>query len=408
MQFRDIGDHGQHHLQASVAGGPEEGADLGPEEVGTRETEADASQSEKRIVLAIDRKRFGRFVAADVERPDDDRIGGKKLKHGPIGLILLVFGRKRRAVDEQEFRAEQADAHRAGFSRALGVGKAADVRRHDHRDPVLGDGTNVGERRQRGGVGLRLGRGSPKVARCDRVRVGKDFAGLTVESEGSRLPEFVDRSAEAEHGGQTRPAREDRRVTRGGPSGGDKPGDRREVRMAEIRGRDVVGHDDGGARNALQRQGPLALKLQRHEPGGGAHVLRPRSRILVGERAEFVGQFFAADANGGDGRFPLADDGGDRFRPVRILDDLRKRQQHVAGRRVLRGCSLPPAPHGDRRLRPHGPFDLRLDPVGRDVFGLRINLRLAEDEGRTQAEPRAHGDTDIDTRRGAALWFSLW
>lgn len=80
----------------------------------------------------------GDFVAAEVEGADDEgiRFGGEGDRS--VGFVLLIFGRKPFAVDEEVFCAVETDP----FRPALGDGGAVlgliDVGREDDLDAVEG------------------------------------------------------------------------------------------------------------------------------------------------------------------------------------------------------------------------------------------------------------------------------
>ena len=67
------------------------------------------------------------LVAADVQRPDDQRSAGKRVQHASIGVELFVLAGRVVALEEQEFGAHQAHAFGALFERGRDLFGADDV-----------------------------------------------------------------------------------------------------------------------------------------------------------------------------------------------------------------------------------------------------------------------------------------
>ena len=128
VQFVQPGNHRIHHLDVALGAGAEDGAELGAKHVGLREAETDCAPAEKRIHLLGELEVRGKFVAAEVERADDDGLRFERGGHFAINFVLLLLGRQAFAVDEQEFRAEQADAFRAVLDDGGDIVLVLDVR----------------------------------------------------------------------------------------------------------------------------------------------------------------------------------------------------------------------------------------------------------------------------------------
>ena len=67
------------------------------------------------------------FVAADIERADDQRKAVERVRHRAVGRELFVFSGRGLAFEKEKFGAQQTDAFRAGFDGARGFGGFADV-----------------------------------------------------------------------------------------------------------------------------------------------------------------------------------------------------------------------------------------------------------------------------------------
>ena len=138
-----------------LGGDAQDRPQLRPEQVGPGEREADPAAAEERVVLGLLAQEGQRLVGAGVERPHDQRAaverGGDLAQHGD----LLVLVRRLGAVEEEELRAQQADALGALLDRLARLRGAADVREHL-------DAAAVGQLSRLGGAGeqrLALGRG---------------------------------------------------------------------------------------------------------------------------------------------------------------------------------------------------------------------------------------------------------
>ena len=128
VQLVQPGDHRIHHLDVALGAGAEDGAELGAEHFRLGKAEPDCAPAEKRVHLLRELEVRGEFVAAQVQRADDDGMRLQRDGDLAINLVLLVLGRQAVAVDEQKFRAEQADALRAVRENRLDVVLVLDVR----------------------------------------------------------------------------------------------------------------------------------------------------------------------------------------------------------------------------------------------------------------------------------------
>ena len=118
-------DHRHHDHQLPVRRGAHHRAQLLEENVGTRQTEPHRAQAERGIHLRRRLERRAELVAADVEGAQRHRQRAHALEHARVGLILLLFARRQRAIDVQELGAVEADALSALGQRDLGLATAA-------------------------------------------------------------------------------------------------------------------------------------------------------------------------------------------------------------------------------------------------------------------------------------------
>ena len=102
--------HGQQDGERTVGTGPGQRPQLRFEQVLPPQAIPDAPEAQKRVFFLLTGK-AGRFlVAANVQRPDDDRLSCHLLQHLAIGRQLHLLIRRRLPVQEEKFRPEQTDA----------------------------------------------------------------------------------------------------------------------------------------------------------------------------------------------------------------------------------------------------------------------------------------------------------
>src|SRR5260370_42550976 len=109
-EFLNAGHHRNHDSQVTMRTGAKHRAQLGQENVGSRERQTYGAQPEGRIHFSRKLEAGSKLVAADVECPQGHRPWCDGLNDGTIELVLLVFSRHRRSVDVNKFGAVEADA----------------------------------------------------------------------------------------------------------------------------------------------------------------------------------------------------------------------------------------------------------------------------------------------------------
>src|SRR4029079_12846058 len=81
-----------------------------------------------------------RLVAADVQRPDDERAPGThRFRDGLVGFELLLFRRCIASSHEEELRAQQPTPSTAEPGDPGGVLESADVCENLYAPPIKGD-----------------------------------------------------------------------------------------------------------------------------------------------------------------------------------------------------------------------------------------------------------------------------
>ena len=120
--FSQRGDHGEHDVDvAARLGGAQDGADLVRSRSWAGRGPARMPRSPRKgIVFWRDGQIGQRFVAAQIERADDQRLfAAEGAGNGGVGFRLFLFSRRRAPFDKQELRAQQADARQRRASRPV-------------------------------------------------------------------------------------------------------------------------------------------------------------------------------------------------------------------------------------------------------------------------------------------------
>ena len=113
--------------RSPLRGGAVECAQLGFQQIGAAQQQARAAHAQEGVFLHGQAQVRHLLVAADVQRPDDQRSAGKRVQHASIGVELFVLAGRVVALEEQEFGAHQAHAFGALFERGRDLFGADDV-----------------------------------------------------------------------------------------------------------------------------------------------------------------------------------------------------------------------------------------------------------------------------------------
>ena len=106
----DGGDHREHNAQLAECGRAEQGAQLGLEDLGPGQADAQRAHAHGGVILLGQVKVADLLVRADVQRADDDLLAVHVRQHLLVGFKLLLLGGIVRRVQVEELGAEQADA----------------------------------------------------------------------------------------------------------------------------------------------------------------------------------------------------------------------------------------------------------------------------------------------------------
>ncbi len=112
-QLVEAGDHRDHDLALAQRLDPQDGAQLGLQQVRPPQRHAHAAQAQGRVLLGRDRQVGRGLVAADVQGADDQRTAVQGRGDGLVLAGLFVLVGRGLALQEQELGAQQARAFRA-------------------------------------------------------------------------------------------------------------------------------------------------------------------------------------------------------------------------------------------------------------------------------------------------------
>src|SRR5262249_52109554 len=139
----DAADDRQQDRNRMVGAHAQKRAQLRAQQRRVLEQEADTALRQRRIARRRQRQRRQLLVAADVEQAEGHwprvHAGGGALEE----FVLLVLARQRRADEEAELGAVEADAFGVAQRRAGGVGQLVDVGQQRNGRPVERDARKV-------------------------------------------------------------------------------------------------------------------------------------------------------------------------------------------------------------------------------------------------------------------------
>ena len=281
----DRRDHRQHDPDLAPGGRVDERPELVVEEVGARQAQADAADAERRVRLGAIRLPRGGLVAADVERPEDDRPAshpsrGSGHRRCAARRWTAASGGRGRGARSGRGRCPIAPA----AQRRLRLEHGADVRRDRHGH--LAAGPRRCQRRPDA-----IGRfadvaGASSAARSASSGLDDQPTDrrVTPRRRAPRAPSAASThaGAETQDEGDPQPAGDDRHVTGRGAAGERDPGDQLGPQRRHRRWIEVVGDDDG--RPAV-RVPQVRSRRSRDDPGDAptdvADVGRARPEVLV-------------------------------------------------------------------------------------------------------------------------------
>jgi len=233
----------------------QDGTQLGQEELRLVPADADPAPAQERVVLGGCAKEDGELVSPEVEGADDNGPGRKRLRHRPVGTVLLLLAGHRAAAHDQEFGAKEPHPLRAQSSRPGRLGREVEIDTQRHALAVQGHRLLSRARRLLVSPSPDRGAAALEASRFRGVRFDHDPSGNPVHDDRLAVPGPGADVPEPRGGGDLQRPCEDRPV-RGSrsPVGGQAhhPGG---VDAGHEAGREVPGHCNDSGRAILRRPG---------------------------------------------------------------------------------------------------------------------------------------------------------
>ena len=265
LQLPQTGDHGEHNAHVAVGRSAQQGPQLGLEEILAGQADADGAVAQRGVVLVVQLHVVHGLVRADITGAHDHLFGSQALQHLLVGLELVFLGGVIRAVQVDEFGAEQAHAARVVLLDRAHIAHAADVGKDLHGLAV-----------QRGvGLALELGQQGQLLLvlllaffqALQQIGGGVHIHAGVVAIHHSHLavPIFLDLLA-LDQGGDVHAAGQNGGVAVGAALPGDEAQQQALVHPHRLRGCQILRHQNAGLR-ALQ--GGIVHALQDVQHGLG-------------------------------------------------------------------------------------------------------------------------------------------
>ena len=144
-QLFDPGYHREHDGGVAVMAGPQDSTQLGLEDVGLLEAEADGAQAHYRVDFFLDFPQGGKqLVAAEVQGTDDGIVRADRLDHILVGLEMVLLAGDILTVEVEKFGAVQADTLGAVVDDRFDFILEFQIAGDNNMQPVAGDGRIFG------------------------------------------------------------------------------------------------------------------------------------------------------------------------------------------------------------------------------------------------------------------------
>ena len=145
-QFIQPRDHGKHEFYVAHGAGAENGAQLSLENILVLETKPDRAPTKKRVQLIGDVcHALSQFIAAEIKRPNDQRMRTDTLCHLSVGFVLLVLAWQSFAVQIKKLGTIKSDSLRSvGYNR-IDVFRKFDICRKNNVTSIARDGGRLAQ-----------------------------------------------------------------------------------------------------------------------------------------------------------------------------------------------------------------------------------------------------------------------
>ncbi len=309
LDFPDGSDHGEHDAQVAEGRGPVERSELGTEDLGPVQANAQRAVAEGGVFFLGQIEVADLLVCADVQGADDNLLGRHVRQDLLIGLILIVLGGIVVAVEIQELRPEQADAAGVVGLDGCHVLGRADVAVDTHAlavERLIGLSLELLEHLAKLDL---LGALLHQTLAGRLVGIEHNVAGAAVHDHLAALILGLELVAHADDGGNAHRAGQDGGVARAGAALGDEAQDLALVKLDGFGRGQIVGSQNYGhvrVDAALHHAG----KDPQNSGGNVLHVGCAGLEIGVVHGRKHLGKLGGGVGHSGLGVVQLLADGG--------------------------------------------------------------------------------------------------
>ena len=291
----DRRDHREHDAQIAVLSRAQQRTQLGQEQVGLIQANADCAIAEERVLFLFQLQRWHFLIAADVQRTDNNRLTRHDLAGLLISFVLLFFAGQVITIHKQELGAEQADAFAAQISNAHRVVRRADVALDHNATTIARAALLVLELRKHclaGILGLFL-----LFELCQRLRIRIDdhFTSRTVQQQIRAVLNAVDLIARARNCRDAERTRHNGRMAGAAANTGDKARNRLGANLSGVRRGQVVCNDNARFGDRINRIIRNAFQVLQDALGDITDIRRARLHVFAVHRPEHCLEILAVD-----------------------------------------------------------------------------------------------------------------
>jgi len=263
-QFVDVGDEGEHDADGPERAGADEGAELRLEHRQGLEAVADGAEAEEGVALGLIELGLGVFVGAEVDGADDEWASGGELDRLAVGVVVVLFGGLFGAGEVEVLGAVEADTIGAAFDGDGDLFGELDVGEQGDGGAVGGDAGELDELGEGELGGGALLDSAAIFGESGFIGVDDDDAVLSVDDDRGLVGGDIGEVTDADDGGDSQRAGEDRGVAGFAAEVGGEGGDVAAVEGSCLKKGKVSRDDDGAAVEDGHAAGVFADQVLEH------------------------------------------------------------------------------------------------------------------------------------------------
>src|SRR5438128_2757092 len=212
-QFLQTGNHREHDLHVADRTRAQDGAQLSFEDVDVLQTKTNGAPTEEWIQLVADIDGAdSKFVAAKVERANDERVWLHPFGHSSISLVLFLFARQGVAIHEKKLSPIKSNAFGTVFGDGLDVTRQLDVGRKNNVTAVTRGRWDLTKLSQLFRDLIFSNLDLAVVRKCFRRWIDNQHTGVTIEQHVLAGLEFLGRVVQTDDRRNVERTRDDRSV----------------------------------------------------------------------------------------------------------------------------------------------------------------------------------------------------